>query len=257
MNACAETPVRVGESASLAGPDGSAILFLRPAQRPWPNGQYSPAVSDRSPRVLIASADASLRTGLRVTLASAGFTVVAEVASADGATSSAATERPELALVSAELPGRAIDAVRELSPHARVVVLTRHRSGEELVDFVEAGASGYLGEDVSQARLPAILAGVLDGEVALPRRESQQLLDAIRGRDARHAAIAARATSALTSRELEVLDLLAAEAPTGEIARRLGISQVTVRRHVSAVLRKLVLTSRADVVRLLGERSGD
>lgn len=210
-------------------------------------------MSARSPTVLIASADAPLRAGLRVTLASAGFTVVGEVSSADAASSAAA----ELVLVSTELPGGAIDLVRELSAHARVVVLTRERSGEELVAFVGAGAAGYLGEDVSQARLPVILRGVLDGEVALPRRESQQLLHAIRGRDARHAAIAARATSALTSRELEVLDLLAAEVPTGEIAHRLGISQVTVRRHVSAVLRKLGLVSRADVVQLLGERSGE
>jgi DNA-binding NarL/FixJ family response regulator len=214
-------------------------------------------VPDRSPSVLIASADASLRTGLRVTLASAGFAVVAEASSAGEAASSAATARAQLVLVSAELPGGAIGAVRELSAHARVVVLTRNRSGEELVAFVGAGAAGYLGEDVSQARLPVVLRGVLDGEVALPRRESQHLLDAIRGRDARHAAVAARATSALTSRELEVLDLLAAEVPTGEIARRLGISQVTVRRHVSAVLRKLALSSRADVVRLLGGRSGE
>jgi DNA-binding NarL/FixJ family response regulator len=214
-------------------------------------------VPDRSPTVLIAFADASLRTGLRMTLASAGFGVVAEVSSADAAAAAAEAEQPELVLVSADLPGGAIGAVRELSAHARVVVFTRNRSGEELLAAVQAGAAGYLGEDVSQARLPAILRGVLDGEVALPRRESQQLLDAIRGRDARHAAIASRAAAALTSRELEVLDLLVAEVPTGEIARRLGVSQVTVRRHVSAVLRKLTLPSRAALVDLLGERSGE
>jgi DNA-binding NarL/FixJ family response regulator len=208
-------------------------------------------VPDRSPRVLIASADASLRAGLGLTLASAGFTVAAEVSSPDAATSAAATEPFELALVSADLPGGALGAVRELSTRARVIVLTRSRSGEELVAAVQAGAAGYLGEDVSQARLPAIVRGVLDGEVALPRRETQHLLDAIRRRDARHAAIAARAATALTSRELEVLDLLVAEVPTGEIARRLGVSQVTVRRHVSAVLGKLGLPSRVALVELL------
>lgn len=254
MNALNETPGRVGQTESRRADRPSAILALRPAPRAWPYGQYSPAVPEGSPTVLIASADASLRAGLRVTLASAGFAVVADVPSAQAAASSAAAE---LVLVSADLPGGAIGLVRDLSAHARVVVLTRDRSGEELVAFVAAGAAGYLGEDVSQARLPVILRGVLDGEVALPRRESQQLLDAMRGRDARHAAVAARATSALTSRELEVLDLLAAEVPTGEIARRLGISQVTVRRHVSAVLRKLGVASRAEVVRLLGERSGE
>jgi DNA-binding NarL/FixJ family response regulator len=212
-----------------------------------------------SPCVLIASADASLRAGLRMTLGAAAFAVVAEVASAQAAVSSTQAERPDLVLISADVPGDAFAAVHEIASLAttRVVVLTRRRSGEELVAAVRAGAAGYLGEDVSQARLPAIMRGILDGEVALPRRETQHLLDAIRGRDARQAAIAARAATALTTRELEVLDLVVAEVPTGEMARRLGVSQVTVRRHVSSVLRKLSLPSRRAAVELLGERSAE
>jgi DNA-binding NarL/FixJ family response regulator len=210
------------------------------------------------PRVLIASADASLRAGLRIALASAGLAIAAEVADADVAVSTAVSERPELVLVSAEIPGDAFGAVREISarvPAARVVVLTRSPSGEELVSAVQAGAAGYLGEDVSPSRLPAVMRGILDGEVALPRRETQHLLDAMRGRDARHAAIAARAATALTNRELEVLDMLVAETSTGEMAQRLGVSQVTVRRHVSTLLGKLKLPSRAAAVELLGRRS--
>jgi DNA-binding NarL/FixJ family response regulator len=213
-----------------------------------------------SPRVLLASADASFRTGLRVTLASAGFSIAGEVSSADVAVSTAMTERPELLLISADLPGGAFAAVREVSarlPATRVVVLTRSPTGEELVAAVQAGAAGYLGEDVSPARLPAVMRGILDGEVALPRRETQHLLDAIRGRDSRQAAVAARAATALTNRELEVLDMLVAETSTGEMARRLEISQVTVRRHVSSVLGKLKLPSRAAAVKLLGQRSAE
>ncbi|MEN3282789.1 MAG: hypothetical protein V7607_3929 [Solirubrobacteraceae bacterium] len=212
------------------------------------------------PRVLIASADASLRAGLRIALASAGFAIAAEVADADVAVSTAVTERPELVLISAEIPGEAFGAVREISaqvPATRVVVLTHGPSGEELVTAVQAGAAGYLGEDVSPSRLPAVMRGILDGEVALPRRETQHLLDAMRGRDARHAAIAARAATALTNRELEVLDMVVAETSTGEMARRLGVSQVTVRRHVSSLLRKLRLPNRAAAVELLGRRSAD
>jgi DNA-binding NarL/FixJ family response regulator len=217
-------------------------------------------VSDPSPRVLLASADASFRTGLRVTLASAGFSIAAEASSAEVVVSTAVTERPELVLISADLPGGAFRAVREVSarlPATRVVVLTRSPSGEELVAAVRAGASGYLGEDVSQARLPAVMRGILDGEVALPRRETQHLLDAMRGRDGRQAAVAARAAVALTNRELEILDLLIAETSTGEMAQRLGISQVTVRRHVSSVLGKLKVPSRAAAVALLRQRSAE
>jgi DNA-binding NarL/FixJ family response regulator len=212
------------------------------------------------PRVLIASADASLRAGLRIALASAGLSIAAEAADADVAVSTAVSERPELVLISAQLPGEAFDAVREISarlPATRVVVLTHSPSGEELVTAVQAGAAGYLGEDVSPSRLPAVMRGILDGEVALPRRETQHLLDAMRGRDARHAAIAARAATALTNRELEVLDMLVAETSTGEMARRLGVSQVTVRRHVSSLLRKLSLPNRAAAVELLGRRSAE
>jgi DNA-binding NarL/FixJ family response regulator len=211
-----------------------------------------------SPRVLLASADASFRTGLRVTLASAGFSIAGEASSAEAAVSTAVTEQPELVLISADLPGGAFRAVREVSarlPATRVVVLTRSPSGEELVAAVQAGAAGYLGEDVSPARLPAAMRGILDGEVALPRRETQHLLDAMRGRDGRQAAVAARAAVALTNRELEILDLLVAETSTGEMAQRLGISQVTVRRHVSSVLGKLRVPSRAAAVKLLRQRS--
>ena len=217
-------------------------------------------MAGHSPCVVIASADASLRTGLRMTLAAAGLSVTAEEASAQDAVSTAVAEGPELVLISAEVPGDAFGAVREIStrlPATRVVVLTRSPSGEELVRAVQAGAAGYLGEDVSPARLPAVMRGILDGEVALPRRETQHLLDAMRGRDARHAAVAARAATALTNRELEVLDMLVAEVPTGEMARRLGVSQVTVRRHVSSLLGKLDLPSRAAAVELLGQRSAE
>jgi DNA-binding NarL/FixJ family response regulator len=217
-------------------------------------------VAGHSPRVVIASADASLRTGLRMTLVAAGLSVTAEVASAQEAVSTVVAESAELVLISAEVPGGAFGAVREISarlPATRVVVLTHSPSGEELVTAVQAGAAGYLGEDVSPARLPVVVRGVLDGEVALPRRETQHLLDAMRGRDARHAAVAARAATALTNRELEVLDMLVAEVPTGEMARRLGVSQVTVRRHVSSLLGKLDLPSRAAAVELLGQRSAE
>jgi DNA-binding NarL/FixJ family response regulator len=213
-----------------------------------------------APRVLLASSDASLRTGLRVALTSAGFSITAEATTADTTLSTAVAERPDLMLISADLPGGAFGAVREACarvPAMRVVVLTRSPIGEELLAAVQAGAAGYLGEDVSQARLPAVLRGVLDGEVALPRRQTQHLLDAMRRRDGRHAAIAARAATALTNRELEVLDMVVGETSTGDMARRLGISDVTARRHVSSLLRKLGLPSRAAAVELLRPPSVD
>jgi DNA-binding NarL/FixJ family response regulator len=204
--------------------------------------------------VLIADGDASTRMGLRVTLADAGFSIVGEVSEAGSMMTAALAGRPQLAVLAADLPGGGIEAVRELAavlPGTRIVVLSNDPSGEELVAAVQAGASGYLGEDVSQARLPAVLHGILAGEVALPRRLTQHLLDELRGRNVLRAVIDARSSSALTAREWEILDLLAEETSTGDMARRLGISQVTVRRHVSSLLGKLGLASRADVRELV------
>jgi DNA-binding NarL/FixJ family response regulator len=210
------------------------------------------------PRVLIADGDASTRMGLRVTLAAGGFVIAGEASDAQSALAVARAEQPELTLLVADLPGGGIAAAREVAsllPGTRIVVLSRDPSGAELVAAVEAGASGYLGEDVSQSRLPTVLHGILAGEVALPRRFTQHLLDEMRGRDVQRAAVDAHASTALTDREWEVLELLVDETPTGEMARRLGISQVTVRRHVSSLLAKLGLSSRAGVGELVRRRS--
>jgi DNA-binding NarL/FixJ family response regulator len=204
--------------------------------------------------VLIADGDASTRMGLRVTLADAGFSIVSEVSEAGSMLAAAVAARPQLAVLAADLPGGGIEAVRELAavlPGTRIVVLSNEPSGEELVAAVRAGASGYLGEDVTQARLPTVLHGILTGEVALPRRLTQHLLDELRGRHVLRAVVDAQSSSALTAREWEILELLAEETSTGDMARRLGISQVTVRRHVSSLLGKLGLDSRADVCALV------
>lgn len=208
--------------------------------------------------MVIADGDAATRMGLRVTLAAGGFSIAGEAPDAARAVAITLAEQPELVLLVADLPGGGIDAAREVGsrlPGTRIVVLSRDPSGEELVAAVQAGASGYLGEDVSQSRLPTVLQGILAGEVALPRRFTQHLLDEMRGRDVQRAIVDARASTALTDREWEVLGLLVDETPTGEMARRLGISQVTVRRHVSSLLAKLGLSSRAGVGELMRRRS--
>ena len=206
------------------------------------------------PRVLLADADAPTRVGLRVALTSAGFDVVAEVSDAAAAVASAVELEPDAALLAASLPGGGIGAARDIAaqrPGVRTVVLSSDPSGDELLEAVMAGASGYLGRDVSPQRLPTALHGVLAGEVALPRRHTRHLLEALRGRTARRAMLAARASSDITDREWEVLDLLAGGASTAEIAHRLKISTVTVRRHSASVAAKLGLPDRSSVLALL------
>jgi DNA-binding NarL/FixJ family response regulator len=108
---------------------------------------------------------------------------------------------------------------------------------------------------VSPSRLPQTLRGILAGEVAIPRRLTRHVLETLRGRDARRTQIAARARRAITDRQWEILNLLAEELSTAEIAHRLGISEVTARRHISLLLPRLGLTDRAGAVELMRERS--
>jgi DNA-binding NarL/FixJ family response regulator len=211
-------------------------------------------LSTRRARILLADGDAPTRAGLRLALGAERFEVVGESGSRSAAVDAALELRPDVALVASDLPDGGIDAVRLIARArraTRIVVMSARPHDDELLGAVLAGAVGYVGKDVSAARLPNIIDGVLAGEVALPRHLSRRLLDEVRGRDAHRARVAERATAPLSEREWEVLHLLAAEFGTGEIARRLGISDVTVRRHVSSVVAKLNVPDRRSAIRLM------
>jgi DNA-binding NarL/FixJ family response regulator len=211
-------------------------------------------------RILLAEADTLTRMGLRVALTRGGFEIVAEAPDADAAVEAACREWPDAALVAVDLPGGGTDAVRAIAARTvstRIVMLTSCQNGDELVAAVLAGASGYLGKDMNQTRLPQVVAGVLAGEVALPRRHTGHVLEALRGRDARRTRIVERARGFLTERQWEILQLLAEGRSTAEMARRLGISEVTARRHISSVLPKLGLKDREGAVAFMRDRSRD
>ena len=210
-------------------------------------------------RVLLAEGDLPTRAGLRLSLTAAGLTIVAEAATHPAALDAALAHRPDVALVAADLSGDGIDTVRrlgELLPALRSIVLSGDPGGAELLAAVLAGAAGYLAKDMSATLLPHAVRGVATGEVALPRRHAERLLEELRRRDLRRSRVAARAGATLTDREWEVLNLLGERASTAEMAQRLHISQVTVRRHVSTLLGKLKVADRASAAKLL-QRSGD
>jgi DNA-binding NarL/FixJ family response regulator len=210
-------------------------------------------------RVLLAERDRSTRAGLRLALHDAGLAVVAEAEDRDSAVAAAVELRPDVALVSTDLAGGGIDTTRMIAervPGTKVVVLSAKPDGQELLAAVLAGATGYLSKEISPERLPQALEGVIRGEVALPRRYTQHLLDQLRGREIERTRVSAHANAALTDREWEILRLLGEDASTVQMAQRLEISEVTVRRHISAVLRKLGVKDRAGAAEVL-RRSAD
>ena len=212
-----------------------------------------------SPRVLLAEGDAPTRAGLRLALTAAGLELAAEAGEHGTALDAALAERPDVALVAADLPSGGIETARELVarlPELRVIVLSPRPGGRELLEAVLAGAAGYLAKDMSVDRLPHAIRGVVDGEVALPRRHSDHLLAELRGRHIQRQRVAERTNATLTPREWEVLQFLGEGASTAQIAQKLRISQVTVRRHVSVILGKLGLSDRESAIQLM-RRSQD
>jgi two-component system NarL family response regulator len=129
-----------------------------------------------------------------------------------------------------------------------VVLLTDEITEAEFLGAVRAGAVGYLHKGVSPEALSNVVRGVSRGESAFPRSLVFALIDGHRQRSVRLADVSG---VELTSREWEVLEFMREGLTTRQIADRLLISEVTVRRHISSVLKKLKVPSRTDAVKLL------
>jgi two-component system nitrate/nitrite response regulator NarL len=211
-------------------------------------------------RVVLADDHVPTRAGVRMALEGEGFAIVAEVASADAAVDAARQHRPDLCLLDVYMPGGGIAAAARIhaeSPETKIVVLTVSQNERDLFDALLAGASGYILKDVSPTRLPDVLRGVLAGEAALPRNLEGRLIEEFRARElpdrGRRRFVPRRrgAPAQLTTREWEVLDLISSQLPTTVVAQRLGITETTVRRHISSVMQKLDVPNRASAVRLV------
>ena len=205
-------------------------------------------------RVLIADDHQPTREDVRFALdQDEGFHVCAEAVDAPGAIEAALRERPDICLLDVNMPGWGVSAAWEIHarlPETLVVMLTVSRDDRDLFAAIRAGAVGYLLKDMDPRRLPRALESVLEGEVAIPRELVGQVVEEFRDRNSRRRELVSDGPQAkLTSREWEVLELLRQELSTLQIARRLVLSPVTVRTHVNAILRKLELRDREELVR--------
>jgi DNA-binding NarL/FixJ family response regulator len=154
------------------------------------------------------------------------------------------------------MPGGGISAAAEISsalPSTAIVMLTISQHDDDLFDALRAGAVGYLLKGTDPARLPHALRGVLEGQAAVPRPLVARVIAEFRDQSARRrVSVEGQRDVTLTNREWQILDLLRDGLTTKEIATRLYISRVTVRTHVSSILRKLGVPDREAAVRLIG-----
>lgn len=183
-----------------------------------------------------------------------GMEVCAEAAGASEAVEAALRERPDACILDVHMPGGGTSAASMISsrvPRIVVLMLTVSRDDEDLFESLRRGAAGYLLKDMDPAELPRAVHAALEGEGVLPGSLAASLIDEFRARPrTRRLARQPRDRPDITPREWEVLELLCDGATTAEMASRLFLSQVTVRRHVSSILAKLGASSREEAVRM-------
>jgi DNA-binding NarL/FixJ family response regulator len=198
-------------------------------------------------RVVVVDRHQTTRSAIRSATERAGFAVVAECGDGASATAAVVRKRAEICLIDADLPGvgNAIAAISSLPLAPKVVVLGSSVDEQAFFGALELGAAGYLLKDVTPARLADDLRSVAEGGMALAPALAARLVEDFRGRTRPRAT----APAGLTDREWEVLGLLAEDLTTKEIALRLRVSPTTVRRHISAAIKRIGASGRTNAVK--------
>ena len=208
-----------------------------------------------APSVVVGANEPATRRGIRLALEAGGLCVCAAAQSVTELMEAVERWKPEACLIDIELDGGGIRASAEIAaraPGVAVVLLAEGEGEEKFLDAMRAGAAGFLPKRMTPERLPKVIRAVLRGEAAVPRALVALLVDQYRERPTRrHLPAPHHRATDLTSREWEVLDFMRDGLSTREIAARLLISEVTVRRHIGSLLKKLRVSSRADALRLL------
>jgi DNA-binding NarL/FixJ family response regulator len=209
--------------------------------------------------VLIVDDHPLTREALGALLAQHGFSVVGAAADGEEAIGLARRLQPQLVLLDLSMPGLsgldALPRLREAAPSCEVVVLTASGTEENLLSAIRGGAAGYLLKSEPPGRIAEFLRGVARGEAALSGEIARRLLDEVRD-GGRRSGVPDAIARALSAREVEVLLLLDEHLGTDQIARRLFISEHTVRSHVKSLLRKLGVSSRREALEALALARG-
>jgi DNA-binding NarL/FixJ family response regulator len=201
-------------------------------------------------RVLLADDHALLREGLRGLLdGQPDFEVVGEAGDGVEAVERAGQIMPDLVLMDVDMPVMdglaATERIKATLPSITIVMLTVHDADDKLFAAIRAGAQGYLLKDIHGPELIEALRGLARGEAPISRRLAARLLHEFAQQPP-----TARAASALTPRETEILQMVAARMRNKEIADALFISEFTVKNHLRNILAKLHRRNRREAAAL-------
>jgi DNA-binding NarL/FixJ family response regulator len=208
-------------------------------------------------RVVIADDQRVVRDGLALLV---GLIADIELAgsAADGAEAVevAERERPDVVLMDLRMPEldgvEATRRIRAALPETQVLVLTTYADDESLFPALQAGARGYLTKDASAEEIEQAIRALAAGRTHLDAAVQQRLVSAVV--DERPAARGLEVPDGLTTRETEVLKLIAAGLSNAEIAAALVVSGATVKTHVNRIFAKTGARDRAQAVRYAYER---
>lgn len=203
-------------------------------------------------RILIADDHSLFRDGLRSLLQAQGHEILGEAKNGREAVALARELRPDLVLMDVQMPELdGIEATRLISaemPEMKVVMLTASEEETKLFDAIKSGAQGYLLKNLEAETFFEMLERAHRGEPALTASLARKLLQEFAKPVAEPATPAAEEET-LTAREREVLELMVEGVTSNrKLAKRLGLSENTVKFHVRNILDKLRLHNRAEVV---------
>lgn len=204
-------------------------------------------------RVLLVDDHPLVRAAVREAISGEDIEVVGEAGTYDVALRVTEAVNPDLVLLDLDLPGRSglelIDAFAQRPDPPRVVVLTVSSADHDLVEAVRRGAAGYLTKDVDAEALLRSVRAALRGELPLPGPLAAAAISGLaRGLDS--GGPTEHRIESLTSRERQVLELIANGDTDRVAAEKLSISVRTVEAHVGSILRRLGARSRADAARM-------
>jgi DNA-binding NarL/FixJ family response regulator len=204
-------------------------------------------------RVLIADDQALIREGLELLLGlSPGIEVVGVAADGEEAVRLVAERQADVVLMDLRMPRcDGVEATRRVMhdhPMTRVVVLTTYADDESILGALEAGAIGYLTKDAGAREIQEAIRTVSDGEVLLDPVVQRRLIQQVRGSALSRSTTVPTLPDGLTPREAEVLRLIAEGLSNGEIARRLVVTEATVKTHINNIFSKAELRDRAQAV---------